>query len=47
MEFLSQGFLETVRDAAIIIGVLYAPLLFTNGILDVAIKVRHLMGWDK
>ena len=47
MEFFSQGFLDTVKEVAVVVGVLYAPFLFANGVMDAIIKFRQLTGRDK
>ena len=47
MDIFNPEFLETLKNAAIVIGVVYAPLLFANAIMDAIIKFRQLTGRDK
>ena len=41
MDIFDAQFLDTLKDVAIIAGVVYSPLLFANGILDVMLKFRQ------
>jgi hypothetical protein len=47
MDIFNTEFLETLKNVAIIVGVLYAPLLLANGVMDAIIKFRQLTGRDK
>lgn len=41
MEFFDSEFLNTMSNIAVAVGLLYSPLLFANGILDVMLKFRQ------
>ncbi len=47
MDLFDTSLLQFLRDIAIVIGVLYAPILFANGILDIVLKCRNLLGNEK
>lgn len=42
MDLFSAELLHLLRDIAVILGVVYAPILFANGIMDIVIKFRNL-----
>ncbi len=44
MDIFDAQFLDTLKDVAIIAGVVYSPLLFANGVMDAIIKFRQLTG---
>lgn len=41
MDIFNSEFLDALRNIAIAVGLLYSPLLFANGILDVMLKFRQ------
>ena len=41
MEVFDAQFLDTLRNVAVAIGLVYSPILFANGILDVMLKYRQ------
>ena len=42
MDIFDAEFLQMVRSIAVFVGLVYAPILFANGIMDVVLKFRQL-----
>ena len=47
VELFDAAFLQILRDIAVVIGVLYAPIPFVNGIMDIVLTFRNLSNHER